>query len=354
MKKYLIIIICISITFTSCSIDTMSKEITGDKFEDNLEVQEFDVAKYIETIEDLLADLNYIRIDSIFLESKETNPDFDEELIMDNILTIFNAYSDSRSTYELINFLDIHVKSLSLLDLDILLLKIVQRIESDYSKYKEIILDERFRFISQNYSNRITTTFLENYEISEEALESYPDIKSFLNELNRIVNGGYQIRKFNNFYHIFPDYASILVRYDDYYSSEANLFVDILVRESRNVVKAGNIIQVDNEEIAYKINQLESFLKQYPNSMYFDKVYNIYIDYFDILVSNYNNMESLTLYTKKYNSVAIADFYEIISRYGNTEMARILSEFIYSIDEDNGIYYEDTLNEIKQKIISSY
>lgn len=351
MKKLLILLTCI--IFTGCST-VMSNKITDDKFEEQLPNNEFDKYKYILSIEDELSEPEYIRIDSIFLEGKNTNEHLINEDVIESILSIYSSYCKNHSTYELVNFLDMHVKKLPQLDLDILLLKIVERIELDYSSYKNVIYDERFGYITQVYTNRITDTFLENYELTIEVKERFDDIEVFIDELRLVINGGYQIRKFNNSYQILPDYASILVRYEDYYSEEANLFVDILVRESRTIVEAGGILQVDNEEIAYKINQLETFMKSYPNSMYYNIVRDIYFDYFEKIVTNVDNTDFITSVNKKYKTSALLDFIEIINRYGNTEMARILNMFVNSIDSNNGFYNAELVDEIKEIILVSY
>jgi hypothetical protein len=338
----------------SCSQQTLTTEITSDKFDNQTEVVQFDSVEYIDIIDPIISSSDYIRLDSIFLDEDNQETVIITDQIIENILNVYNLYEVDHNTYEIINFFDLHIKKLSSLDIDILVNKIVSKIETDYNTLKNVVVEPEFLYITQDYNNRLTTTYLDNYQINEEAISLYPEIELYIKRLRTIVNGGYQIRKFGDKYYIFPDYASILVRYDDYYGEETNDLVSILVSNSRNIVKAGDTILMDNEGIAYQINQIEVFLKKYPNSVYHELLKGMYQEYFITLLTNPSNTEELTSRVIKYHYYVITDFKEIVDRYSGTQMSRLLNQLVEYTDENATQYDQEIIDEIIEKIKTSY
>ncbi len=353
MKKNCLLLMFILLTFTGCK-KSMETEITEDKFENNLEIFEFESKEYIMSIEGTLKSVDYIRIDSIFQSTNVakhiiTNKD------MEHILSTFDTYKADKTTYELINFLDMHIKKMSLLEIDIILLQIIEQIEIDYDEKYQLLTEEAmFKHITQDGAKRLSTTLIENYVITEEELQLYPTIGDDLEDLYRILYGGYQLKLYSNKHVLYPDYASVLTRYDDYFSDETNMLVDILVRESRKIFVSYSNMKVDNKDVAYKINKIELFINKYPNSMYYDVVKELYIKYFVSIVQNENNYKEITERTTKYTRECLDDFEKIIEQYINTELTRLLKELYDTIDQNNGIYNEEVIDEIIKKIKLSY
>lgn len=352
--KYKLIVLSFLILLTGCSSDTLATGINNENFQEEVPLSSFNEQTYIESIEPIITAIDYIRLDSIFLDETNQEPVIITDRVKENILNVFNLFEPNHDTYALINFLDLHIKKLSPLEIDIILFKIINRIESDYEQLIPLVEDEQFLYLTLDYTTRITNTFIDNFEVSEAALNTYPDMYEYLDKIYNIINGGYQIRKFNNDYYIFPDYASVLVRYDEYFSTETADAVDILVRESRNVVSAGGILQVDNDGIAYKIDQIESFLKKYPNSVYYTQLRSMYVNYFITLVTNPDNIEVLSSRVTRYKHEVLNDFNEILRRYENTQMSKIILTLVDAIQANNDIYDETIINETIEKINSSY
>lgn len=352
MRKLFLLLICALLM--GCSKQTLTTIITSDKFDDKTDVKTFDQEAYIDLIHPIISDENYIRVDSVFLDEDNQEKVIITDQIIGNILNIYNTYEKGRSTYEAINFFDMHVKKLSSLDIDILIYKIIHKIESDYLLLKSVVTEPEFLYITQDYNNRLTTTFLDNYELTDEVLVLYPDIDVYIKRLKTIINGGYQIRKFGDAYYIFPDYASILVRYDDYYSEETDDLVYVLVNNSRNIVLAGDQILKDNEAIAYQINMIEDFLKKYGNSVYHDLLKDIYEMHFITLITNPSNVKAVTSRVTKYDFDVVEDFKDIVNRYSSTQMSRLLNQLIDHIEDNAYQYDQEMIDEIIEKIKASY
>jgi len=353
MKK-LWILLMISLVLTGCSMKSVANDITNDKFEDETELKAFDKEAYIKTIDPVISSKDYIRLDSIFLEEDSNEVIVITDQVVNNILNVYLLYEENRSTYDAINFLDLHIKRISSLDIDILVYKLINKVESDYIDLKSIVNQPEFLFITKDYSNRLTSTYLDNYELTPDTLELYPDLEDYIEKLHMIISGGYQIRKFDNRYYIFPDYASFLVRYDDYYSEATKDIADILVSKSRNIVKTDDMILMDIEEIAYQVNQIEVYLKKYSDSVYYDMLRETYIDYFITMVTNEDNTEMLTSRVRKYKYDTLSDFRKIRDRYSYTQMSRLLDQMVTAIDGNGGQYDEAIIEEIISKINSSY
>lgn len=352
MKKIMIISVMM-LVLVGCGSQKLQSSISEDKFNITTEIPSFDVDVYINLITPILDDLNYIRLDSVFLDGAQTKVII-TNAIVENIISIYNEYEENRSTFELINFLDLHIKKISKLDVDILLFKIISRIEADYELHNGIVSDEQFNYLMVDYISRITDTFIDNYDINEEVLVDYPDMASFLDALKKVVNGGYQIRRFEDEYYMFPDYASILVRYKDYYSDETKDAIDVLVRESRNIVLINGVIQMDNEAIAYKVDEIEAVMKKYPNSVYYPMLLETYLEYFTTIVNNPNNIEEVAVETFHYKEETIDDLHKIINRYSDSQMARLLTEFTKILEENEKVYDEVVIVDMINKINSSY
>ncbi len=352
MKKLVVLLMLVFLT--GCGTNSLSQDVASDKFDEITELKQFNIETYIESIDSIISSDGYIRLDSIFLEEETQETVVLTDQVIENILDVYNEYENNHSTYEIINFFDLHVKKLSPLDIDIIIHKIVNKVESDYLIYLQLINQPEFKYITKDYNNRLTTTYLDNYLITTEALYLYPNIEFYIINLNRIINGGYQIRKFGSEYYIFPDYASFLVRYDDYYSEQTNDVVDVLVSNSRNVVSTDDAILMDNEEIAYQIDQIEDYLKKYPNSVYYDMLKLMYQDYFRTLITNPSNIEVLTSRVTKYQYNVVTDFRKIVDRYSNTQLSRLLNQLVESIDENAAQYDQTFIDELIIKIMASY
>lgn len=337
-----------------CSLNSVADDITQDKFQNKTELNAFDIEAYVKIIEPIVTDKDYIRLDSIFLEEDSNEIVVMTDQTLNNILNIYQTFEEDRTTYDVINFLDLHIQKLSTLDIDILMHKIISKVEEDYLDLKNIVSEPEFLFITKDYTNRLTSTFLDNYVVTPDALEVYPNLKTYKAKLHLIISGGYQIRKFNDKYYIFPDYASILVRYDDYYSEPTKDIADILVSRSRNIVKTEDMILMDIEEIAYQINQIEVYLKKYPDSIYYDMLRETYRDYFITMVTNEDNVEVLTSRVTKFKYDTLLDFRKIKDRYSYTQMSRLLDQLVTAIDENAGQYDQAIIEEIIAKINTSY
>lgn len=352
MKKIIITII-ILLTLVGCSTETLTTKIGPEQFSETTVLEPFDIIAYIAEIEPIVTDFDYIRLDSIFLEEDQEVFEVSERA-HENILNIFKKFEPDHDTYALINFFDLHLKSLTQLEIDIILFKIVERIENDYKSINDLVLDDEFLYLTSDYKMRLTNTFLSNYVVDEEILSTNPDMYNYIDFLKGLINGGYQIRKLAGIYTILPDYTSVLVRYEEYYSDETADAVDILVRESRNVVKANSQILVDNDTIAYKIERIEFFLRKYSSSVYYDLFKYKYRDYFITMITNPDNIEVFTASISRYRHEVISDFEVIINRYENSTMSVILEDFISKVDTNGSIYDEIIVDETIDRINSSY
>lgn len=352
MKK--IILLCICFLLIGCGTPSLSQEIPPNKFEGQKEVKAFDIDGYIESIDAMISDIDFIRIDSVFLDEEDrASIDMTPEVI-ENILNIYSVYEKDHASFEVINFYDLHIQKLESIDIDILTKKLIDKIEDDFYLYDDVVRQQIFYDITKDYNSRITQSFIKNYEVSDELRSKYPEMDDYLISLNKIVEGGYQIRKFKNEYFIFTDYASFLSRYDDYFSEETNAFVDILVSSSRNLLRAGNYILMDNEDIAYQVNKMEAFMKRYPSSLNYARVRDIYQRYMMTMVTNPGNVLINDNVQLKYKATVINDFEGIVDRYSNTQMSRILLLLVRNIEEEDGLYNQSIVDELIEIIVDSY
>lgn len=352
MKRMSLLLLLV--VLVGCSNTALTQTITDDKFIEEERLDMFNTDAYLESIDSLISSSDYIRLDSIFLDEEDQQTVIITDQVIENILVLYNKYEANHTTYDVINFFDLHVKKMSEMDIDILVHKIVEKVESDYVDLHGIVIEPEFIYLTQDYSNRITTTYIDNYEVTEEALILYPHLESYLLELKNIINGGYQIRKFGDFYYIYPDYASFLVRYDEYYTDETNDIVDVLVSNSRNIVASDRAILLENDEIAYQIAQIEDYLKKYQNSMYFDMLRETYQSYFITIITNQDNIEVLPSRGTRYKEEVVKDFNKIIDRYANTQMSRLLNLLVEHIENNAGQYEPDFLDELIIKVKASY
>lgn len=351
MKKVLLLL-CVCL-LTGCSSVSLEDGIPKEKFSEQTEMKQFDTAAYIESIDHIISSVDYIRIDSVFQDEDSQETVVITDQVVENVLNIYNQYVENKTTYEAINFFDLHVKNLSVSDIDILIKKIIDKVEEDYDDLNSIMADPQFKYITKDQSGRITTISLDNYEITPEALALYPDLEVYIERLNKIIKGGYQIRKISDQFYIYPDYASFLVRYDDYYSNETYTMTEFLVNSSRTPTWAGDNILITNDDMAYLISEIESRLKEYPSSSYFDMLRSRYRDYFITMITNPNNIEpSSRAYV--YKTEVVRDFEDIIGRYSGTQMSRLLNQLLEAILEDSYAYNQEIIEELIMKIEASY
>lgn len=351
MKK--ISLLLMVILLTGCGANAINQSIPDEKYDFTETVEAFNIDVYINQIDPIISDMEYIRMDSVFSDGDNQNNVIITDRTIENILQIYLQYEMTHDTYDLINFFDLHVKKLSTVDVDIIIYKIIEKIEADYETHKEVVMEDQFNDMIVDYITRITDTFLESYDVTPEILNQYPDMYRYIDKLKRIVNGGYQIRRYEDVYYMFTDYASFLLRYKDYYSEETMDAIDILVRESRNLVWINDDLQVDNEGIAFRTDQIESFMKNNPNSKYYPMMRNYYVDYLTVIVSNPDNIQEEED-GFVYSEDKIREFETIIERYSSSQMARVLSDLIEIIEANEMKYDEEKIAEIINKIGATY
>lgn len=352
MKK--IMIIFWVLLLTGCSTTTIEQSITDDKFDITEEIHTFDIEAYIEKLDPIINDMDYIRLTNIRYEEDQNKSLAITDKVSENILQIFNDYEKNHGTYELVNFLDFHIQKLSEVEVDIILFKLIQRIEADYENQLWVVEDAQFGDIIVDYMTKITDSFIESFEVTPEILNEYPNIYQFLEKLGRIVDGGYQIRRYDGAYYVLLAYGDILVPYKDYLSEETLAAVEILIRDTRNIVWINDIIQVDNEAIAYKANEVEGFLKSYPNSVYYPMMRDYYVSYLEAIVGNPDNVIEVAANTYHYDDEAIQDLRTIAERYSESQMAGLIEDLILMIENEEKVYDEEKVNDFITRIRRTY
>ncbi len=336
MKKIILILLCLFLV--SCNVSNVKTDIPNTNFSSKKEMNEFSNIEYLENILDSIESEKYQRTRFDEEDSKKTIDSY----AIENIYNIFNLI-DPKDTYTQINFFDYHLNHLELLAIDIILFEIISNIENNYSELVDIVNRPEFLYITRNSSNRLTNSYLLNYTVTEEDILKFPNINEYLNDIYKIINGGYQIRMIEDKYYIFIDYASILVRYDKFYSKETKKATEALVSISRDIVKINNKIIMDNEGIAFYISKLENFLEIYPNSRYHGMFKKMYVEYFKEILTNPNNLEKNKKYYKKSTVVA---FDKLANRYSNTIFSSIINEFSENIKLNEYQYDQKIIDEL--------
>lgn len=356
MKKNIILlgVFSLFIGLIACQSAPLPEDIPEDHFDAKEVESKFDSQAYLDSVEGILTSITYNKKD-LTLEGHEISQDpLITRGVIENMISLYATFEQKHDTYSLINFFDHHMIHMGNLDREILLNKMIEDIEEHNSEYQNLLDDPRFKVLGVDYISRVTDIFLDNFVITEDILLLYPDMTSYIEGLKKTINGGYQIRKIDNKYYLLTDYASALVRYRDYVSDESLKVIDILASESRNPVFVEGYYQRENETAAYKANEIEAFLKTYPNSVYFKMMRSYYIQYLNAIVSNPRNIEMTGFEQKIYKDSVVTDFNRIIDRYSNSNLAKVLIELLVRIEEASFSYDPVIIDEIYQLIDTVY
>ena len=353
MKKIICALIIMTFLY-GCESSSLPQNIPESRFDDDYFVEDFDEGEYLKAVESILMDVDYQKKDFANINQEITQDPLMNRHVIESMISLFNTFQSQNDVFEVINFFDHHMFYMTSLDREVLLYKLISLIEEGAPDKQSLIDDERFKVLGADYLSRVTDVFLNNFEITDVMVDNYPDIYEYVDKLKKAVSGGYQIRRIDNAYYLLPDYASALTRYKDYLSDESSRIIDILGRESRNPVFIEGYYQRENETAAYKATEIELFLKAYPNSRYYKMMRAYYIQYLKAIVSNPRNIESTGSEQEYYKESVVSDFNRIIERYGNSHLARILTELLEWVELESYKYDPLIIEKIYEMIEQVY
>lgn len=353
MKKYLLLLVMM-VSLWGCRTSELPEDISDDHFDNKKIEAGFDADAYLDALEGILISSNYENRDLEAQGHKISQDPLMTTAVVENMISLYNTFEVDHDTYTILNFFDHHILFMGSLDREILLNKSIVAVEERIGDYQNLIEDVRFEVLGADYISRVTDVFLDNINVSNEILLEYPDMLIYIENLKKAIKGGYQIRRIDNEYYILTDYASAFVRYRDYVSEESVRVIDILASESRNPVFIEGYYQRENETAAYKANEIESFLKDYPDSMYYDMLRSYYIQYLRAIVSNPRNIETIGGNQEHYKDSVVSDFNKIIDRYSNSNLARILTELLVWLEDESFNYDPIVIETIYEMIETTY
>jgi len=328
----------------------MDKTITDSHFNQTPVQDTFDEHAYLESIQGRLTSIDYQKNDLTSIMKDENDQQMMPRSVSEHIITLYNDFNLNNDSYAVLNFFDYHFPYMDPLDREILLYKTVVTLGENLEDYQWIIEDEKFELLGVEYISRITNLFLDTYLVSEEMLKNHPDMPDYIEVLKKTINGGYQIRKVDNKYYVLTDYTAAFSEYKPYLSEESATLIDILIRESRNPLFVEGYYQRENETAAYKANEIEVFIDEYPKSVYKDMLEEYYKQYLRSIVSNPRNIERVGFDQDQYRENVIVDFNKIIDRYAGSRLENILSDFLGQIEAGSFEYNPEIIEKVFYEI----
>ncbi len=265
-----------------------------------------------------------------------------DNLKLPNLLNSFNEVVINGSPADSKEFVDRYITMASELDADIMLTMYVDHQNQYLDQYSEDI------FIA-SYQNALLDAYDKSYNLEKLSKEYSEEIMNFLKAIKR---DGFLLNYHEGLVTLYPDY-NLLKNYENYVSDSIKGYIDILSRESSEILSADGGLTITWDELSYRVLNAERYLVKYENSIRYDEVFDLYKWYLNILLTG---LPDTPIYYRNSNLIRN----DVLQSYNktiihNTDMvtSNILEEYLDIIrTKDNKIdgealdYVRETLKTI--------
>lgn len=256
-----------------------------------------------------------------------------------NLLNAFNDVISTKSPYEAKVFLDQQMPTASELDSDIMLTMYVDQQRAFLEGYSEVIFD-------WPYQNALLDAYDKSYNLDQLSRQYSDEIMTFLKEIKR---DGFLLNYHEGIITIYPDYNK-LQDYETYVSESILEYINILSRESSEILSADGGLTISWEELSFRVLSTERYLVAYPNSIRYEEVFDLYKWYLDALLTG---LPDTPIYYRNSNLIrndVLQIYNKTIIHNTDTVTSAILKEYLGIIRSKNNKVDGEALDYVRETL----
>ncbi|WP_026896266.1 hypothetical protein [Clostridiisalibacter paucivorans] len=264
-------------------------------------------------------------------ESEETSIDSTEETTKEDIDNIMSEYdsllSGNVTPADAVIFIDENIHKLPKEYADELIVKL----ESLQDSFTEKYMNELF---TNNYQKELMS-FSEEEINSDDIIDKIPN-EELKEKIIKMKKGHFKFFNLEGDYYPFINHSA-LKKYKEYLSEDINAYIDLMSKESNEIMTRDAALAISWEELADRTITTEKFLVKYPNAVRHEQIMDLYYSY---ITSYMYGLSNTPIFSWEDNKILdeVKDSYEnIISEYPDSLTSEIIKKHLLKIENNNYI-----------------
>ena len=250
-----------------------------------------------------------------------------------NTLNTFNSIANNKKPSVAKKFIDENIDDFSQLDADIIITMYIENLR----KYQKIYAEKIFTW---EYQIALLDAYDKSYNLDKIGKDYSDEIKEYLYSMQE---DGFLLSYNEGIISIFPDYGG-LKEYNTYLSESIKDYIDIISRESSEEMATDTEIKITWDELSYRVLNTEKYIDEYPDSIKYDEVYDLYLLYLKTFLSGFNDTAIYYWNTKMIRNDVLQVYNKTIIHNKSTFTAKTLSNYMEIIEKNDNKVEEGALN----------
>jgi len=263
----------------------------------------------------------------------------DTEKKLPNLLNACNQTISEGTPVNTKEFLDKHMPTASELDADIMLTMYVDQQRTFLESYSEIIFD-------WPYQNALLDAYDKSYNLDKLSRDYSDEIMIFLVEIKR---DGFLLNYHEGIVTLYPDY-NLLKNYEHYVSTCIAEYIELLSRESSEILSADGGLTITWEELSFRVLSTERYLVAYEDSIRYNEILDLYKWYLNTLLTG---LPDTPIYYRNSNLIrndVLQSYNKIIIHNADTRTATILNGYLDVIRSKNNKVDGEALDYVRETL----
>jgi hypothetical protein len=263
----------------------------------------------------------------------------DTEKRLPNLLNACNQIVEEGTPVETKIFLDKHMPTASELDADIMLTMYVDQQRSFLEGYSELIYD-------WSYQSALLDAYDKSYNLDKLTRSYSNEIMEFLEGIKR---DGFLLNYHEGIVTLYPDY-NILKEYENYVSTCMAEYIELLSRESSEILSADGGLTITWEELSYRVLSAERYLVAYEDSIRYSEILELYKWYLNTLLTGLPDTPIYYRNSKLIRNDVLQSYNKIIIHNSDTTTASILKGYLDIIRTKNNKVDSEALDYVRSTL----
>lgn len=267
------------------------------------------------------------KINSESLSADQIELSQETDLGLPNLLNTFNRVVEEGTPNEAKLFLDEYMKTASVLDSDIMLTMYVEQQRNFLEGYSDLIFD-------WTYQKALLDAYDKSYNLDKLSNQYSEDVMVFLKGIKR---DGFLLNYHEGIVTLYPDY-NLLKNYNQFVSDSISDYIEILSRESSEILSADGGLTITWEELAFRVLNTERYLTKHSDSIRYNEIFEMYKWYLNTLLTG---LPDTPIYYRNSNLIrndVLQSYNKTVIHNTDTKTSSILKEYLDIIrSKDNKI-----------------
>lgn len=254
-----------------------------------------------------------------------------------NMLNVFNETIEKGTPSDAKIFLDQYMSTASQLDADIMLTMYVDHQREYLESYSELIFD-------WSYQTALLDAYDKSYNLDKLSSNYSKEVIAFLTDVKR---DGFLLNYHEGIVTLYPDY-NLLKNYEQYVSESIGDYIEILSRESSEILSADGGLTISWAELSFRALSAERYLVKHSDSIRYDEIFDLYKWYLNTLLTG---LPDTPIYYRNSNLIrndVLQNYNKTIIHNTDTMTSSILKEYLDIIRSKNNKVDGEALDYVRE------